>query len=174
MVKVKEIMRQYVVTVGPDITADAAAKIMSNNRIGSVVISKNDVPIGIFTTEDVVRLVAQGDDPKNVLVGDQPRKEFITADPDEDLLKVTRLMLKHGIKRIPIVRNNQIQGIITDKELLITAPELIEVLSEKLKARAERVVQPHATISGICEQCEQYSDGLKNVNGRWACNACRT
>ncbi len=173
MAKVKDIMRRYVVTVSKDVSADAAAKIMSNNKIGSVVITQGETPVGIFTSEDVVRLVARGDNPKKVTLGSLPKQDFITISPDDDVLKVTRLMTKHGVKRVPVVKNGKLQGIVSDKELLITTPELVEVLSEKLKMRAERVAQPHATISGICEECEGYSDKLKNVNGRWHCSECR-
>lgn len=173
MVKVKEIMKKYVVTADPEITISNIAKIMTNNRIGSVVIVKNNKPIGIITSEDITTIVARGMDPKTVKAKDIKKRRFITASPNDDILKVTKIMVKNGVKRLPIVKNGKLLGIVSDKELLSTSPELIDILSEKLKARIERVANPVEIISGICENCESYSDELKNVGGRWLCEGCR-
>ena len=72
-----------------------------------------------------------------------------------------------------MIKNGKLQGIISDKEVLLTAPELLEIMSEKLRARVDRVAQPDQEISGICEDCESYSDELKSVSGRWLCEDCR-
>ncbi len=173
MVKVSEIMKKYVVTVEPDVTVSDAAKIMSNNRIGSVVILKEKKPVGIVTTEDITGVVAKGMDPKKVRARDLKRRVFITASPDADILDVTRKMVKSGVKRIPIVERGKLVGIVSDKEILATSPELIDILSEKLKARIEKVAKPDDMISGICEECGAYSDELGNLGGRWLCDECR-
>lgn len=173
MVKVSQIMKKYVVTVEPDVTISDAAKIMSNNRIGSVVVVKGKKPVSIVTTENVTSVVARGLDPKKVKIKDIKRKRFITAAPRDDILAVTKKMVKSGVKRIPVIDNGKLVGIVSDKELLATSPELIDVLSEKLKARMERVASPNEMISGICEGCGSYSDVLENVGGRWLCEECR-
>jgi ribosomal protein L37AE/L43A len=51
---------------------------------------------------------------------------------------------------------------------------MIEVLSEKLRARVEMVASPDERISGMCEECDDYSDDLRNVVGRWVCKQCRS
>lgn len=173
MVKVKEVMKKFVYTVDPELSVDAVAKIMTNNRIGSVIVLDNGKPVGIVTDSDVVTVVAKGEDPKKVRIKDLEQRKFITTTPDEDLMKVIRTMVKTGVKRIPVLLNGKLQGIVSDKEILITAPEMIDILSEKLKARVSMVALPHQTISGICEKCEGYSDELKNVGGRWMCEDCR-
>ena len=173
MVKVKEIMRTYVVTVGPDFTMDAIAKIMSNNKIGSVVILEKQKPVGIVTSEDIVSVVSKGSSPKKVKAADFLKREFVTASPDDDILKVTKKMVEKGIKRVPILRQGRLEGMLTDKEILISAPEMVDILSEKLKARVEKVAKPDEVISGICEGCEEYSDDLHSVAGRWFCEDCR-
>jgi len=173
MVKAKEVMRGVVYTVDTNLNMDAVAKIMTNNRIGSVVIMHDNKPIGIVTDSDVVTIVAEGKNPKKVLVSDLKKGKFITASPDEELFKVVRKMVKSGVKRIPIISDGKLHGIISDKEIMITTPEMIEVLSEKIKARVELVANRDDIISGICEKCEGYSDRLKNSSGRWICEDCR-
>jgi len=175
MVKVKDIMKRNVITVDPELTISDTAKIMTNNRVGSViVIDKKMRPVDIITDDDVVGLIAAGKNPKKTKVKDVPTKrKLISASPDEDVLKITKRMIKNGIKRLPVIKNGKLQGIVSDKEILLTAPELLEIMSEKLRARIDMVAQPDQTISGICENCESYSDELKNVGGRWLCEDCR-
>jgi len=173
MVKVKEVMKKYVITVDPELTVSDAAKIMTNNRIGSVVIMVNLKPVGIVTADDIVSIVARGQDPKQTLIKDMSKRKLITVSPDDDVLKVTKKMIKSGVKRFPIVKDGKLQGIVSEKEMLLVSPELIDVLSEKLKMRVGNVARPDETISGICENCEAYSDELTNIAGRWMCEDCR-
>ena len=173
MVKVKEIMRRAVYTVDGSITLGDVAKIMTNNRIGSVVVMKNDKPVGIVTESDIVRIVASGKDPKKALVKSLKQTKFITATPEEDLFKLVRKMVKNGVKRIPVIKDGNLCGIVSDKEIMVTTPEMIEVLSEKIKSRVESVARPKQLISGLCENCEGYSDRIKNIAGRWLCEDCR-
>jgi len=174
MVKVRDIMKKSVVTVDPDLTLADVAKIMTNNRIGSVIIMEKTKPIGIVTDDDIVGTIARGKSPKKVKVRElRKRMRFVTASPDEDVLKVTKRMVKTGIKRIPVIKNGKLVGIVSDKEVLLISPELINVLSEKLKMRIGAVAQPDQIISGICQSSEAYSDNLRNIDGRWLCEGCR-
>jgi len=175
MVKVKEIMKKQVITVDSNISISDVAKIMTNNRIGSVIVMKKLKPIGIVTDDDIVGIVAKGRNPKNVKVRDLPqtKKKFVTATPNENILNITKRMIKSGVKRIPVLHAGRLVGIISDKEILLTAPELIDIISEKLKMRVGMVARPDQIISGICETCEAYSDELKSVGGRWLCEDCR-
>jgi len=175
MVKVKDIMKKNVITVDPGLVVSDVAKIMTNNRIGSVVVLNDKMkPVDIVTDDDIVGLIAAGQNPKKVKIKDIPTKrKLIIASPDDDILKVTKRMIKTGVKRLPVIKDGKLQGIVSDKEVLLTAPELIEIMSEKLRARVEGVAQPDQEISGTCEQCESYSDELKSVGGRWLCEDCR-
>jgi CBS domain-containing protein len=173
LIPVKKIMKTRVITVRPDINVSDAAKIMTNNRIGSLIIIRNEKPVGILTDDDIVGIVARGKDPKKVRIRDIPaRKKFITASPDESITDVTKKMIKNGVKRIPVIKNGKLLGIVSDKEMLLVSPELLNILSEKLKARVESVAKPERTISGICEGCGEYSDSLTNVDGIWLCEDC--
>ena len=178
MVKVKEIMKRHVITTGKDTTIYTISKIMLNNRIGSVVIvDHNNKPVDIVTTDDIVTLIAKNINPYEARVKDVlklKRKKLITAKPDDNLMDVTKKMIKSGVKRLPIVDNNgRLVGIISDKEILLVSPELIEILSEKIKMRVESVAKPEEKIAGICEECDEYSDELINIDGRWLCQECR-
>lgn len=175
--KVKKVMKKHVVTVEPETTISTISKILTNNKIGSVVIvDSGDRPVGMVTTNDIVTLVAKERDIKKIKAGEywkKRKKPFVYVNPDEGINSVAKKMLKMGLKRFPVIEDGKLVGIITTKEIILVAPELLELLSEKLKAKVERVARPDETISGVCENCGEYSDELKNVNGRWHCPVCR-
>lgn len=180
MVKVREVMKKSVVTIAPEKTVEDAAKIMTNNRVGSlVVVEKGDIVKDIITESDVTTIVAKGMDPKKVSISDlkngsiKKKKSLITVSPADNILDVAKLMVKNGVRRVPVVEGGRLRGIIADKEILIISPEMIEVLSEKLKSRVSLVPGRDTTISGVCENCGGYSDGLRHTDGGWMCPECQ-
>lgn len=177
MTKVRDVMKTHVVTVKPDTDMKTIAKILTNNRIGCVVIVDKDKPLGTITTNDIVTLVATNRNPKDIKAlayWKERARPFITVSPNENILKVAKKMVKTGLKRFPVIdKNGKLVGIISTKEILIVSPEMIQILSEKLKAKVDAVARPDQTISGLCENCDQYSDELVNVDGRWLCQECR-
>ena len=175
MIMVKEIMKTRVITVEPETTMSKVAKILTNNKVGSVVVLKEDKPINIVTTNDIVTLVAEGKDLEKKTVDKylkRTEKPFLTVTPSMNIMALTKKMIKTGRKRFPVVENGKLKGIVSTKEVLLVSPELIEILSERLKSRAERVPKPEGKISGICESCDSYSDELTYSNGNWLCPEC--
>jgi CBS domain-containing protein len=174
MVKIKNIMKKYVITIGPDAMLSDVAKVMSNNKIGSLVVVSKGRPTGIVTDSDIVNTVSEGRNPNSVKISDLKKKrDLISVTPEDSMMDVIKIMVKNNIKRLPVIENEKLVGIVTEKELLLVSPELVEVLSEKLKARCGMVAKPEAIISGICEECGEYSDELKNdEEGRWTCPDC--
>ena len=175
MVKVKRVMKKFVVTADPSINMADAAKIMTSNRVGSIVlINKESKPIGMITNEDIVAIVSEGKNPKNVKAGGIKMREFVSVSPDDTIVNVTKKMIKTGVKRVPVVDGGgKLVGIVSEKEIVLISPEMMNILSEKLKMRVESVMPTEGTISGICERCEGYSDDLSNVAGEWVCEDCK-
>jgi len=176
MIRVRDVMKKHVVTIDPKMNISTIAKILTNNKIGCVVIISENKPIGLITTNDIVTLVAKEKDLKKVKAGDywaSMKRPFITISSEESMMKVAKKMLKTGYKRFPVVENGELKGIVSTKEIITVSPELVEILSERLKARAEIVARPNQVISGICEKCSEFSEELRNTNGRWICSDCR-
>lgn len=165
-------MRKNVVTAPEETSLYKISKKLSNNKVGSVVITKSKQVVGIVTERDIVEAVASKKNLEKLKARDLKKKKIVTAAPSEDLLEVTRKMVKEGVKRLPVLDKGKLIGIITDKEVLTTAPELIEILSEKLKARIDNVAETDEKISGICEECGNYSDRLTHEEGKWYCEDC--
>ncbi len=173
MVSVERIMKRFVVTADPDITLADAAKIMTANRVGSIMVMKGSAPVNMVTNDDIVSAVAKGKNPGKVKLKDIPKKRLVTVAPEDKIHKVAQLMIKTGFKRIPVMKNGKLYGIVSEKEIILVQPQLLDILSEKLKMRIEKVSPREGTISGICEMCEGYSDDLKSVGDKWLCESCR-
>ena len=180
MVKVQEIMKKRVITTDPNKTITDAARIMTNNKVGSLIVTENGDEISdIVTLSDVTTIVAKNLDPNKMKISDlrkrglKRRDKLITVKPDDNILEVAKLMVKNGVKRVPVLEKGKLKGILADKEILIVSPELIEIMSEKMKNRVEMVTGSEEIIPGICESCGVYSDELKHLHDRWLCQDCR-
>lgn len=111
---VQEIMTRFPTTLGPDDSIHRAAQLMRDEDIGSVpVVDENGSLVGIVTDRDiVVKSVAEGHDM------DSPVAECMTANPDtipHDITveQATRQMAKHQIRRLPVVQNGRLIGILS-------------------------------------------------------------
>ena len=174
MVKVSTIMKKLVVTGEPNLTLADAAKIMTKNRVGSIVVVEKSKPVRMVTNEDIIGVIAKGQSVRNTKIRDLPRKEFVYASPDDSINNVTKIMIKKGIKRIPIMKEGKLLGIVSEKEIVLVSPQMLNLLSEKLRMRVDSAYPREGTLSGICEQCEQYSYELrKSPDNRWLCEDCR-
>jgi CBS domain-containing protein len=176
MVKITQIMKSNVVTATPDISLFGISKLMANNRLGSVVIcdsKEKDKPLGIVTWSDLVTAVAKKRNLAGVKASEVMGKDLITADTNNTIMDVSRLLVKNNIDRVPVTNSGKLVGIVADKDVLAAAPEMIEILSEKLKSTSNRPPSFDDTISGMCENCEGYSNSLRNVDGQWICSGCK-
>lgn len=180
IVKVKEVMKKKVITINPTNTFLDAARIMTNNKVGSLVIVGNGGKVeGIVTESDVTTVVSKDIDPKKIKISERKKRgikkeKLVSVKPNDNILDVAKVMVKHNYKRVPVMDKGKLLGIIADKEILIISPELIEIMSEKLKARVDLVHnRANKEIEGMCEDCGGYSDELKQNGGRWICQECR-
>ncbi|MEM7820432.1 MAG: CBS domain-containing protein [Candidatus Aenigmatarchaeota archaeon] len=98
---VMEAMNRDVKTIRPDATVKEAARIMNQNRIGSlVVVSGSGEVVGIVTERDIlVDIVAEGKDSSNVQVEEIMSKKIIVVDPHQSLEEAADIMVKNHIKK---------------------------------------------------------------------------
>ncbi len=180
-IKVKEVMKRNVITASPDETVLEAVKKMKKEDVGSVIVVKDNKPIGIMTREDVtIKVAAENKLASDVLVKEIMNQPLVTCSEEEDIMNVAMIMNKYGYERLPVVdEKNNLKGIISVREILGIAPGLIEVFKERLKNRIAEGVNPgfetepeERNIEGECELCGNYSEELRKVNDMWICPEC--
>lgn len=173
-IKVKEIMTKPAIKIEHDKTVQEAAQEMVKHRVGSIIVVKNNRPIGIITETDLnKKIVAPAKNPKKLKVTDIMSSPIVFANPEDDIVTAVEMMEKHRIKRLPVVSKKKIVGIITNTDIARASPEMIDILNFRLKMRAELPTLEESSTSGLCEVCGEYSDDLKFVDDQWMCESCR-
>jgi len=112
-----------------DNVSDLAKKMKEKGR-GSVVVTEytttttnagsktNTTPVGIITERDIVRrVVAESKDPKTTMAYDIMSKPLISVGPEATVYDASLIMTKYMIRRLPIIRDNTLLGIITSSDL---------------------------------------------------------
>src|SRR3970282_1308978 len=101
---------------------------------------------------------------------------IITIPTTEDVTDTMHKMVKMEIKRLPVVENAKLVGIVTDTDLLAISAEMGSIFSDLIKMHREKVFSmetPQKISRGICEECGDNVDNLLLVNGRLLCESCR-
>jgi CBS domain-containing protein len=115
---VKGYMESEVHTIVSTETVTAAAKVMAEKPGGYLLVLEEGKPIGIVTERDLVnKVLAEEVDPSTIKVSQVMATPLVTIDPDEDLLKASELMREHTVKKLPVVRNGIVYGIITAEDI---------------------------------------------------------
>ncbi len=132
---VKDVMNKNVVVAKSDVTVREATKVMNKFRIGSLVVINNDRIVGILTERDVLESVAEGKDPDCTTAEEIMGKEVVTIDPDQDVKAAVDLMTEHKIKKLPVVEDNKIKGIITASDIIVVEPKLIASVAQLISMK---------------------------------------
>jgi len=128
---VREIMTMNVITAENTMTALEGARKMTEHKIGSLVITEDDKPIGIVTERDMIqKLMSKGIAPDSVMLKDVMSQPLITIKPDESLSSAAQKMLEKDIRRLPVVENDKLVGIITDADMVSFASSVTDTLTE--------------------------------------------
>jgi CBS domain-containing protein len=177
---VRDIMAVNVVTMPPDATVLEVAKSMSSMDISSVIVTNEERALGIITEADIVRrVIAEGKDASSTKASEIMSSPIIHVEPGTPLTDAMRVMAKSNIRRIAVLKNNTLAGIITSRDILRWSPELIDILVESLRLRDEetkREVEDEDDIiafGGECDSCGEYSTDLVLENGEYLCESCR-
>ena len=113
-------MTHPVITVTRETALRRVVKLMGDNNIGSVVIVNNkDVPIGIFTERDLVKVVRKDFNVEELVVGEVMTSPIKKVGLDSTVLDISKLMNKHHFRRVVVVDDNgKIAGIVTAQDLI--------------------------------------------------------
>ena len=112
-------MSKPVKSVSKDITMREAIKIMDDNNIGVLPVVKNNIPIGVITERDILRrVVAKNVDVDAKKVEDIMTKNPVTIEHDASILEATRLMSENNFRRLLVVQEGKLVGVVTAKDVI--------------------------------------------------------
>ena len=117
-ITVRDIMTKSVISVDGSINVNEAAKMMEDAKVGAIIVMQNNTPIGIVTDRDfAVKIVAhayQITTPVKQIMS----SPLIATNPDESILMAADLMHTRNIRKLPVIDNDQVIGIVTSTDLV--------------------------------------------------------
>jgi CBS domain-containing protein len=124
-VQLREIMTAAVVTAAPEASAVSVARQMRDSRVGSVVVvDPQGSPLAMVTDRDLaVRVFAAGADPEGA-VGEHASRPPICGEPEMELDEAAALMVQHRVRRLPVVDEGRVVGIVTLDDIAVRTGNL--------------------------------------------------
>ena len=131
---VKDIMAKKVISIDYDKTILDVCNKFKKHKLGSLVVIKSDIIVGIITERDVIeRVIVEQKNPKKIRVEDVMSKNIITIHASAKIEQAAELMRKHKIKKLPVILNNEFVGIITVTDLANIMPNFTKTLADESK-----------------------------------------
>lgn len=137
-VKVKDIMTTNIATLSSDDSIEKAAQMMKQYDVGSIPVCNNREIVGIVTDRDItLRSVAAGQDSKQQKVREVMTLNPAVGNPEMNVHDVTRIMSEQQIRRLPIVEDNNIVGIVALGDI-----SLEPILKDNAEDALKRISEP--------------------------------
>lgn len=138
--QVRDAMTPSVRAASPSQSLADAAELMKGEDVGSVPVVDDGRLIGMVTDRDiVVRAVAERRDPQAVTVDEIATRELVTVEPEQDLDEALALMAHHQVRRLPVVEEGRLVGMLAQADVALEAKEkkVGEMLEEISKPATE-------------------------------------
>ena len=101
-------------------------------------------------------------------------KDPVTITKQTTIADALDLMRKHNIRRLPVVNNGVLVGILTTTDVVSVSPELTEILVEnaRMETSLDYSNNPES-VPGACEVCGNYVEFLDEFDGKFVCEECK-
>ena len=132
---VDEIMIKNVVTIDTDVTIVDACQTYKERGVGCLVVMKDNLVVGIVTERDIIeRVLVDQKNPKKTKIKDIMSKNIKTIHSTATVEKAAEIMKKNRIKKLPVIRNNEIVGIVTVTDIANILPNFSKTMIEEREA----------------------------------------
>jgi CBS domain-containing protein len=121
---VRDAMTENPRSIGASASVVEAAQVMRAEHIGSLPITDDEQLVGMITDRDITtRVVAEAADAKTTSVGDVYSRDLISVEPDRDLEEALQLMARHQVRRLPVVEDGRLVGIVAQADIALRENE---------------------------------------------------
>ncbi|MBM1155086.1 CBS domain-containing protein [archaeon] len=177
---VRDVMRRTLLKVrAEDSVKSVIKKMVSQHADIAFVVNSSGTPLGVITEHDLVyRVLAKLDS----LSLDKVKAEDIMTSPviavsDQDtIVNAARVMGEYRVRRLGVRdETGALVGVVTADDIMQVFPDYFEYIATLGRARelAPRVTEAEEELLvGYCEECGEWSDRLREYNGRYLCEEC--
>jgi len=165
-----EVMKGNPTTIQSDASVARAAMAMCRDEVGSCIVLRDDLPIGLVTEEDInCKVVAKDKRPSSVLVNEVMSTPLITIRSDKTVRDAAHMMIRNRVRRLPVVDDeNRVIGIVTVRDILTVSTEINELMNDLIEINRLEEIEV-----GTCSRCGQMSDDLRRIDNIMICTSCR-
>ncbi len=123
-----------VIHIDVDCNVFEAAKKMRDYKVGALMVVENDTLSGIFTERDLmIRVIAEGHDPKKVKVSEYMTSSVATAPPETPISEAANLMSQNRIRHLPVIQDGKLFGLVSSGDILAWKLSDQEITSRHLE-----------------------------------------
>lgn len=140
--KISDIALREPVVIGCDATVADTAILMAKSGVGSVIVVDGSMPVGIVTDRDVVTRGVARSYPTDGRIDGLMTMGVIALDVDHDLEDLVHVFRDHAVRRIPIVDQNRVVGVVALDDVMVLVADELSTVSKVL---AGQIMFPHAT-----------------------------
>ena len=156
---VEEVMTKNIVDVDCNNTVYDACKKKKKKKVGSLVVKDKDIIVGIITERDTIeKVILQNKNPKETKVSEIMTPNIKTIHALAPIEKAAKIMKENKIKKLPVILNNEIIGIITETDLSNT----IDAFSDAVEKLSEFYVETKENMEKIMDD---WGDIIINLKG---------
>lgn len=176
-IKVGDIMTRSFISVSPDTNLIDCAREMTKKRVGSLVLKEGKRLAGLLTEKDIIWAMTKSRDLRKIKAKDIASRKVATIKPGADLYEALSRMKKLKFRRLPVVTEGSVIGLLTLRDILRIEPSLFTDVSmaEKIREESEKLKRLQGSkpsTDGICEECGS-SSSLFRVDSRLLCGECK-
>jgi CBS domain-containing protein len=134
MPSVKDIMTKDVATIDVNKSVFEASQLMTTKSLGCLIVVDKGLPVGIITERDIVRRIVAKRSSVDLRVVEVMTKTLVTVNPDTSIKEAARVMSTNKIRRLPVLKQNQLVGIVVASDFVrnlgkkTTAEEILDAL----------------------------------------------
>ena len=125
----KQLIERGCITAAPDTPLKSITEVMTEQRIGTVVICQDDKIAGIVSERDVIRTIANHGAITGMAAADIMTKDVKVITPDINSTQIMEMMSRHQIRHVPIAEDGALLGI-------VSITDVVRRLSEKTEEEA--------------------------------------
>ena len=123
LLEVKDVMTYPAITEDEDVSIAAISKCMKRSGIGSVVITKEDNPVGVVTDRDIViKVIMKNRNPDTVKAKEIMVSPLVTIEVDASIMGACKVLIEKGIRRLLVIDDGELVGIVSLRNILTGEP----------------------------------------------------
>ena len=119
MIRAKNVMSRRVTTVTEGVNIKHVMRLLAEKKVTGVPVVSEDMHLlGIITEKDILKALLYGKDVKSKTAGELMTTQMVTFEEDEDLMTIFKTLVEGSFRRVPILSDGRLTGIVSRRDII--------------------------------------------------------